>query len=299
MGNAITRRGRSVEKKIRNLRADLIRRLFTGRRRRKLLLEAMPPEVLLITLKFDDHVVTIHPREAIGRRVFAQGHYDRDRVEAVLEILDAEGLIPDAGMIVVEIGANIGTQALYFSLSGRVARVLAIEPDPRNLALLRRNIEENGLAPRVDVVDCAIGIADGEGLLYRSAGNHGASSLFLREGAADSVHVAIRPLSAVLADKGIVQEMVDFIWMDIEGAEPQACASIEGLLQRQVPMMMEFSPSIYGPEAAEAFIQLLGRHYRRCLRFDKVGVTPVQISDLPRTGRLLDILLLPDAKAED
>lgn len=298
MGNAITRRGRGVEKKIRNLRADLMLRLFSGRRRRRLLLEAMPPEVLLMTLKFDDHVVTVHPREAIGRRVFAEGHYDRDRVEAVLTILDAEGLIPEAGMTVVEIGANIGTQALYFSLSGRVARILAIEPDPRNLALLRRNIEENGLASRVSVVECAIGSADSEGLLYRTAGNHGASSLFPREGAADSVHVAIRPLSTILAENAIAQDTVDFIWMDIEGAEPQACASIEGLLRRQVPMMMEFSPSIYGPEAAEAFIRLLGRYYRRCLRFDGEGVTPVRIADLPRNGRLVDLLLLPDTTAE-
>ncbi len=299
MANAIKRRARGVEKRLRSVRANLMRWLFSGRRRRKLLLDAMPADVVTMTLKYGDHVVTIHPRETIGRRIFTDGHYDRDRVETLLEILEVERLIPEGGMNIVEIGANIGTQALYFCLSGRAARVLAIEPDPRNLPLLRRNIDENGMATRIKVVDCAIGIAERKGLLYRSAGNYGASSLFPREGGLDSVPVAIRPLSDVLAENGIAEDTVDLIWMDIEGAEPEACASIGGLLQRQVPMVMEFSPSIYGPEASEAFIELLARHYRRCLRFDRDGVTPIRISDLPRAGRLVDILLLPDARAED
>ena len=53
----------------------------------------------------------------------------------------------------IDLGANIGTTAIPAALAG--ARCHAVEPEPANVALLRRNIARNGVADRVSVHEAA------------------------------------------------------------------------------------------------------------------------------------------------
>jgi FkbM family methyltransferase len=50
----------------------------------------------------------------------------------------------------LEIGGNIGTQTVYFALSGAYSRIVSIEPDPRNFPLLQLNIRQNHLEATSD-----------------------------------------------------------------------------------------------------------------------------------------------------
>lgn len=64
------------------------------------------------------------------------------------------------GDLFVDIGANVGS---YTVLASKVcgARTIAVEPDPGAAAALRRNIEVNGIADRVQVVEAALGASAG------------------------------------------------------------------------------------------------------------------------------------------
>ncbi|QJW98052.1 hypothetical protein FTUN_5632 [Frigoriglobus tundricola] len=57
---------------------------------------------------------------------------------------------------VVDLGANIGLASLYFAHAFPNSRVLAVEPDPRNYALLARNTHRLGRANRVVTKQAAI-----------------------------------------------------------------------------------------------------------------------------------------------
>ncbi len=60
------------------------------------------------------------------------------------------------GMTVVDIGANVGQMTLEMAhLVGPAGRVIAIEPGPGNLAVLRRHLAQNGFAKRVTVIEAA------------------------------------------------------------------------------------------------------------------------------------------------
>src|SRR4029453_8396239 len=59
-------------------------------------------------------------------------------------------LTPDA--VFVDIGAHIGTHMIYALRTGRFARVIAFEPEPRNAALLAKNLEANGLSHAAMIV---------------------------------------------------------------------------------------------------------------------------------------------------
>lgn len=52
----------------------------------------------------------------------------------------------------VDVGAHIGQVAVGLALDYPNLRVLAVEPVPENVELLRKNIEANGVADRVEVV---------------------------------------------------------------------------------------------------------------------------------------------------
>nr|WP_295465022.1 FkbM family methyltransferase [Mesorhizobium sp.] len=267
--------------------------LFSGRRGRKLVLDALDSKVTAITLDSGDHMMTFAPHELIGRHIYTKGHFDRDRVEELVRILDDRHLIPAAGATIVEVGANIGTQTVYFCKTGKVRRLLAIEPDPRNLKLLARNIEDNGLSQVVSVAPVAISDAAGTAMLHRSSGNHGLSSFYATGHDLEPVEVETRPLGPVLAEHGIAEAEVSLVWMDIEGAEPLACRAMTGLLSRRVPLMVEFSPNMYGEQGTRDFVTFLAGFYERCVRFYREERIEMPVVDIPTTGRQCDYLFLP------
>ncbi|MDR7219757.1 FkbM family methyltransferase [Aminobacter aminovorans] len=103
--------------------------------------------VTSMTMKFDDHFMSFSPNEYIGRSIFLSGDFDRKLADELVAFLSRRGYLPGSGATVLEIGANIGTQTVYFCRSGKVAKVIAVEPDPRNLSLIRRNVALSRLSP--------------------------------------------------------------------------------------------------------------------------------------------------------
>lgn len=73
----------------------------------------------------------------------------RDRVARRYEAILGEGRTP----VIVDAGANIGAASRWFSVLYPQAVVVAVEPDPENLEILRRNAD----GWRVEVVPSAIG----------------------------------------------------------------------------------------------------------------------------------------------
>lgn len=140
----------------------------------------------------------------------------------------------------VDIGANIG---YYTVLAGRLgAQVMAFEPEPDNLDLLRRNIRENDIESRVQVHDCALGEKTGSMTLHIDAGNHGGHSFsagnILKDGG--SLDVPVARLDDVVAASG---KQVAVIKMDTQGAEAGILAGALQTLRRDRPVLLtEFWP---------------------------------------------------------
>jgi len=139
--------------------------------------------------------------------------------------------IDDPGLgVILDVGANIGLFAAFAAARCPGARVHAFEPEPSNLAQLRRTLAANGLEQRVQVYACAVAeSASGSVDLFLNALNGRAHSIvaekleacheskrLARDGVA-KVSVPARSLAQVFVDCGI--EHCDLMKMDIEGAE--------------------------------------------------------------------------------
>jgi FkbM family methyltransferase len=146
------------------------------------------------------------------------------------------------GMTVVDIGAHIGYYARIFSeLVGPAGRVLAFEAEPENFELLRRHV--SGAKYRnVEVFPYAVADRVGKLLLHLSPGH---SNHSLVDGYAPSKgtsEVESISLDAFLDGRGI--DDVDFVKIDVEGAEPLVLAGMRNTLARspRMAMLVEHNP---------------------------------------------------------
>jgi FkbM family methyltransferase len=122
--------------------------------------------------------------------------------------------------VFVDIGANVGLFSLFVAATARIARILAIEPEPGNFARLAFNIAAN---PRLPITPLALALGDAEGTAFivLNARDRGGTRL-APGGRQDGVEVKCRPLLAVVRDAGLTG--IDALKIDVEGAEDKVLA---------------------------------------------------------------------------
>ena len=125
---------------------------------------------------------------------------------------------PKAGDIVVDAGAFVGTFGLFCAkLVGSGGKVFCFEPDPANYRELCQNIQLNGVS---NVTAIPKGLWSSETVLsFRSDGSVG-SSFVSKEGSGALVEIPVTTIDDLAEREGL--DGVDFIKMDIEGAEIEA-----------------------------------------------------------------------------
>jgi len=173
---------------------------------------------------------------AVGHTVALTGSYEPEVSATMREVLSE-------GATFVDIGANIGWFSLLAaSLVGPTGRVIAIEPNPRNVALLRQSAKDNGFE-NIDVVAVALGDRPGAAALETDGSN---GRLILVNGPpAEAVEasfvVATFPLDTILGEVGAGR--VDAIKIDVEGAEPLVLRGATRTISESRPVLVsEFYP---------------------------------------------------------
>jgi FkbM family methyltransferase len=120
--------------------------------------------------------------------------------------------IPDNDRpLILDCGANIGFSSLSYKRQSPNARIIAFEPDPEFVPLLRRNLERNS-AGDVEVVDAAVWVENGISQWYCEGidGSH----------LSTETGETVKTTTVRTVDLGdYLNEPVDLIKMDIEGTE--------------------------------------------------------------------------------
>jgi FkbM family methyltransferase len=129
---------------------------------------------------------------------------------------------PVAGDVIFDVGAGIGEDTIILSHAVTPSgRVIAIEPHPRVFRCLQKTVRLNELT-NVIMLSCAVHSSDGE--VRMSDGEfYAASTVFHAVG---GERVPARSLDSLFDEIGLVR--VDFLKMNIEGAEVDALAGMAG-----------------------------------------------------------------------
>ena len=128
----------------------------------------------------------------------------------------------------VDAGANIGTFTVRAARAvGPQGLVVAIEPSNANVAFIKRNMEANELTNVVIVEKGLWEKKDKLRLFLGSASGH--HTVLHHHNELQSVEIEVDTLDNILAELGITR--VDFIKMDIEGAEIEAYEGMRNTLK--------------------------------------------------------------------
>jgi len=141
---------------------------------------------------------------------------------------------PTKGDFIIDAGAFVGHFALYLSkLIGKEAKIIALEPDPIVFERLTRNIALNDVD---NIIPIQFGLWDSKSNLKFEQKDYGYST-FVSDSdpnapkGGDQILLEVDTLPNILSSFEIEVESVDFLKMDIEGAEIQALIGAESLLR--------------------------------------------------------------------
>ncbi|HUP19309.1 MAG TPA: FkbM family methyltransferase [Gemmatimonadota bacterium] len=197
---------------------------------------------------------------ASGSR-FVRGDYESYNVPAFLEAVNR-------GEVVYDVGAHVGYFTAIASLRvGPAGRVVAFEPRPVNLGLLRRHVEANRLE-NVTVVDAGVGRESGEAHFEEGTGS--GTGKISRTG---RLTVRVVRLDDVVGQEGFPPP--DFIKIDVEGGELDVLEGARHLLERGRPRLLV---GIHGPEMRRectALLEELGYELRTLRESDDAGNTDI------------------------
>lgn len=143
----------------------------------------------------------------------------------------------------VDAGANVGYYTiLAANLVGKSGRVFAFEPEPQSFAILKKNVQLNGLESIVTIEQKALSNEAGTLKLYLAAANKGDHHVFDRGDELPFVEVEAVSLDDYFRGD---ERGVDFIKIDTQGAEAIILRGMQGLLGRNPDMkiVMEFGPA--------------------------------------------------------
>jgi len=132
----------------------------------------------------------------------------------------------------LDLGANIGLTSVWLARKYGFAPVIAVEPDPRNAALARRNLEQNAI--NGEVIEAAIGPREGAAHFEAS----GISNL--GKVSTTGSPVRMTTVAAILEKSGCARFAL--VKMDIEGGEQELLAGPTDWLDRVDAIIAEFHP---------------------------------------------------------
>jgi FkbM family methyltransferase len=149
------------------------------------------------------------------------------------------------GDSVIDVGANHGYYTLLMAdLVGPTGRVAAVEPNPAMCRLLRRSVSVNGFSTRVSVLEQAATAVDGQNVTLCLPANEPKNAYLIAspEQAVARGEAIVNVTGARLASALGHWHRLDFVKIDVEGAEEAAVDGLFPLLERHRPLMvLEFN----------------------------------------------------------
>lgn len=154
----------------------------------------------------------------------------------------------DASPLIIDCGSNIGMSVLYFKQLYPDASIIAFEPDQSNFALLKKNIEVNKLQ-HIELNQSAVWTKNGT--IFFEASESEASRI------SNSRDNAREVKSERLADLLSRQKKVDFLKIDIEGAEWEVIKDCAAFLTVVQHMFLEYHGKTNDTQRLNELLQIV------------------------------------------
>lgn len=149
---------------------------------------------------------------------------------------------------IIDCGANIGLSILYYKQLAPAARIVAFEPDINTFELFKKNVE--GLS-NIKIFNQAVWK---ENIILKFAASGTLSSKIVTNTATDTVDVQAVRL------KNYLNEPVDFLKLDIEGAEYEVLKDCEENLKLAKKIFIEYHGHFNTINQLNEILEILARN---------------------------------------
>lgn len=186
--------------------------------------------------------------------------------------------------VIIDAGAYIGLSTLYFKYLFPAAQIIAIEPNPSAVQILETNIFENQISG-VTIIQAALSDSQLPTTLHRDANPekwHSAASIHKGAWTGTQKSEIIETKAHLLSE--FITQPIDFLKLDIEGAEQSVLKASQESLSLIKEMHIEFHP--HTSQKLETIMQILEETHK--LEFYS-GTTEILAKRLLRTPGLIQI----------
>lgn len=139
---------------------------------------------------------------------------------------------PAPGGILVDLGANIGLTSVWLTRHYSISSMIAVEPDPANIAILSENFALNGI--RAEILQAAVGPEEGVAFFSFSEWSN------LGHVSTSGTPVQVVSVPAIM-EKFHLSE-IDLMKIDVEGAEQDLFLQKAEWLRKVRGIIIEFHP---------------------------------------------------------
>lgn len=194
-----------------------------------------PKKSTLVKVAGEDFDIMVDREDwAVGASIAARLGHEPEVTAALRSLISP-------GSVFVDVGANVGWFSLLGArLVGTSGKVIAIEPNPRNCALLAGSCECNAFA-NVEIVSGAVAAGRHWFALETDASNGRIVALSPVESTTDAIPcsyvVPAFTLDEILLDRGVI-DAVSAVKIDVEGVEDLVLLGAKQLLTRTRPAIV-------------------------------------------------------------
>jgi FkbM family methyltransferase len=157
---------------------------------------------------------------------------------------------------IIDGGANIGLSVIFFKQLYPASRIVAFEPDPRIFAVLERNLQAFGLS---DVTAIRGALWSAETTLTFAPDGADAGRILQVGGAGREVSGGDTTIIRALRLRNYLDEDVDLLKLDIEGAETDVLVDCFDRLHRVRRLFVEYHSFVEQPQRLHELIALLAK----------------------------------------
>ena len=183
---------------------------------------------MVVPLQNEGLVCFINTKDLIGWKIFFLGEYEAGTNKVLAKYIKK-------GDVVIEAGANLGSETLLLSKMVGNGRVYGFEPNPYTFERLSINVAINNLE-NVKVFDIAMGESDGNisfNIYPKGFCNPGMSSKYMETSLTRKIDVVQKTLDTFVKEQNI--ETVNFLKMDIQGAEMDLLMGASATISKHKP----------------------------------------------------------------
>ncbi len=216
----------------------------------------------LMTDFFLSHLFFVLPKSMRGRErqittrsgVKLSYRFNRGDLQGIREVWCDEIYrlpFPTPSGALLDLGANIGLTTLWMAKQSSFSPIIAVEPDPENAELVKKNLRQNGVS--AEVVEAAVGPTDG--VVYFE------KSVWSNQGhvADKGTPVRMVTVESILKERGL--DGFALVKVDIEGGEQALFLGPNEWFARTGAMVVEFHPGVVDYPLLTSTVASLGSDY--------------------------------------